>query len=85
MWYYGHAQRARVSLGNAGEFPLHHGFGGEAPGVAKLDEVLGGVNKERNPAPIVRKAVMGLLVLGAGGYNRLLVGDKDVGRRHGYK
>jgi hypothetical protein len=82
---YGHAWRAQVPLGNAGDFLLHHGFGREAPGVAKRDKVVGGVNNERNAAPIVRLLGIGLLVLGAGGYNSLLVGDKEIGQRDGYK
>lgn len=82
---YGYARRARVPLGNAGEFLLHHGFGREAPGVAKLDKVVGSVSIERNAAPIVRLLAIGFLVLGTGGYNSLLEGDKGIGRRHGHK
>ncbi len=82
---YGHARRARVPLGNTSDFHLHHGFRREAPGVAKLDKVVGGVNNESNAAPIVRLSAIGLLVLGAGGYNSLLMGNKGIGRRHGYK
>ena len=84
MWWTTGTRGPRVPLGNAGEFRLHHGFGGEVPGFPKLDEVLSGVNKERNEAPIVKVSPMGFLVQVAGSYNRLLVGDKDIGRRHGY-
>ena len=81
---YGDARRARVSLGNAGHLLLHHGFGREAPGVAKLDKVVSGASNERNAASVVRLLAIGLLVAGTGGYNSLLVDNKGVRcRRHG--
>jgi hypothetical protein len=81
---YSHARcAARVTFCNAGNFPLCHSFGQEAPGVAKLDKVFGGMNKEMNTAPILRMLAISLLVLDAGLDNSLLVVDKG-GRRHGY-
>ena len=60
---------------------VHLDFGGETPGVAKFYNVV----VEMDEASVARLSVIVLLVLGAGGYDGLLEGDKGIFQRHGSK